>query len=220
MSVPITAMPTSERPRERLLARGVEALSDQELLAVVLRSGVCGVNATDLASALLARHGGLAALATAHPEDLARTPGIGPAKATALVAAFALGTRAATSPLDRPTVRRPEDVAEIAQRALDGLSRERVVVLICGGGLRLIRVETISDGGADRSLFPVREILNAVLRHDGRAFALAHNHPSGDPAPSPADHQATTDVRAAASTVGLRFLGHVVVAGARWQAVS
>ena len=220
MSVPLTAIPPSDRPRERLLARGVDALSDQELLAIVLRSGGHGVNATDLASRLLAHHGGLDALSKAGPEELARTTGIGPAKATALVAAFALGARAAASPLPRRPVRRPEDVAVIAQHELCGLPRERVIVLICDGGLRLVQVETISDGAADRSLFPVRGILNAVLRHDGRAFAVAHNHPSGDPEPSAADHRATADVRAAATTVGLRFLGHVVVAGDRWQAVS
>lgn len=220
MSIPITAMPPTERPRERLLARGAEALSDQELLAILLRSGGCGVNATDLAETLLATHGGLSSLASVRPEELARTTGIGPAKAASLVAAFAIGRRSAVAVPDRDGLRTAEDVAIAARGVLHGLRRERVLVLICDGRLRLRHTEIVSEGSIDRSLVPVREILNAVLRHDGRAFALAHNHPSGTPEPSEADRRATDEVRKAAATVGLRFLGHVVVAGDEWQAIS
>jgi DNA repair protein RadC len=95
-----------------------------------------------------------------------------------------------------------------------------VVVLVCDAANRLRRTVVVSEGSIDRSLVPVREILNAVLRHDGRAFALAHNHPSGDPGPSDADRRATTEVRAAAGVAGLRFLGHVVVAAEGWRAIS
>ena len=93
------------------------------------------------------------------------------------------------------------------------MRRERVMVLVCDAANRLRRTVIVSEGSIDRSLVPVREILNAVLRHDGRAFAIAHNHPSGNPEPSEADRRATAEVRDAASVVGLRFLGHVVVAG-------
>ena len=108
----------------------------------------------------------------------------------------------------------------VAARELGGLRRERVLVLVCDGANRLRQTVTVSDGSIDKSLVPVREILNAVLRHDGRAFAIAHNHPSGDATPSAADTRATTEVRDAAGTVGLRFLGHVVVAGDDWSTVS
>lgn len=127
------------------------------------------------------------------------------------MAAFQLGRRVGLD--DTPHVlRSPSDVTEVARRELDGLRRERVLVLVCDAANRLRRTVIVSEGSIDRSLVPVREILNAVLRHDGRAFAIAHNHPSGSPEPSEADHRATVEVRDAASVVGLRFLGHVVVA--------
>lgn len=219
MAVPMAAVPLHERPRERLLARGPDALTERELLAIVLRNGTHGANAIDLAASLLADYGSLRVLASARPEELAAKAGIGSAKAACIVAAFELGRRSGGD--DNPIVlRSPEDVAEVARRELSGLRRERVLVLVCDAANRLRHTVTVSEGSIDRSLVPVREILNAVLRHDGRAFAIAHNHPSGDVVPSKADDRATTDIRTAAATVGLRFLGHVVVTGADWKVVN
>jgi DNA repair protein RadC len=220
MAVLMAAMPPHERPRERLLASGVDALTERELLALVIRDGRPGLSALDLASELLAEYGSLGALAAARPEELARRRGVGPAKAAALVAAFALSRRAACHGDQAVVLRRGADVAAIAGRELAGVRRERVLVLICDSANRLRRTVAVSEGSIDRSLVPVREILNAVLRHDGRAFALAHNHPGGDPEPSDADRRATDDVAAAAKTAGLRFLGHVVVADRDWRAIS
>ncbi|MGV1029809.1 MAG: JAB domain-containing protein, partial [Dermatophilaceae bacterium] len=185
-------VPPHERPRERLLAGGAETLTDRELLALVLRNGTHGLSALDLASELLAEYGGLAALSAARPEELASRRGIGAAKAASVVAAFQLARRSEPSP-NTLTLRRPADVADVARRQLAGLRRERVLELVCDGANRLRKMVAVSEGSIDRSLVPVREILNAVLRHDGRAFALAHNHPSGDPEPS--------DPRAAAKSV-------------------
>jgi len=219
MAVLMAAVPPQERPRERLLARGAEALTERELLALVLRNGTRGMSALDLAAELLAEYGGLSALAAARPEELAARPGIGAAKAAALVAAFQLARR--TDAGNEPTIlRRPDDVALVARRELEGARRERVLVLVCDAANRLRHTVVVSEGAIDRSMVPVREILNAVLRHDGRGFALAHNHPSGDPEPSDADRQATDDVKAAAKVAGLRFLGHVVVAEQGWRAIS
>lgn len=220
MTVLMAAIPRHERPRERLLARGVDVLTERELLALVLRNGTYGSSALDLADDLLAEYGSMDALATARPEELERRPGVGPAKAAALVAAFNLGKRVGGNHPERPVLRRPEDVARIAMRELRGARRERVLVLVCDGRNQLRQVATVSEGAVDRSLMPVREVLNAVLRNDGRAFALAHNHPDGDPEPSEADRRATLEVAAAARIAGLRFLGHVVLAGTDWRAVS
>jgi DNA repair protein RadC len=218
MAVLMAAVPSRERPRERLSARGAEALSERELLALVLRNGTRNVGALDLAASLLAEYGSLKALAAARPEELAAESGIGDAKAAALVAAFQLGRRVDAGEL--PVVLRgPDDVAQVAREELEGLRRERVLVLVCDAANRLRRTVVVSEGSIDRSIILVREILNAVLRHDGRAFAIAHNHPSGDPGPSDADGFATAEVREAASVVGVRFLGHVVVAGGRWDTV-
>jgi DNA repair protein RadC len=219
MAVPIAALPVHDRPRERLLALGAGALSDQELLAILLRSGTRGVGATELAAGLLSSHGGVHGLASVKPEELAATGGVGLAKAASLVAAFELGRRAA-HPDDQTLIRSAEDVVAVARRQLDGQRRERVLVLVCDASNRLKHTVVVSEGSIDRSLVPVREILNAVLRHDGRAFALTHNHPSSTCEPSAADKRATRAVREAAGVVGLRFLGHVVLADDGWLAVS
>lgn len=220
MPVIMAAVPLEERPRERLAAHGVESLSARELLALVLRNGASGMSALDLADELLATFGSLAGLATARPEELARHPGVGPAKAAALVAAFALARRREPGPAAGEVLRSAEDVARLAGRELDGLRRERLLVLVCDGRNRLRHITAVSEGSVDRALVPIREILNAVLRHDGRAFAMAHNHPDGDPEPSAADCRATAEVKAGAQAAGLRFLGHVVVAGDQWRALS
>jgi DNA repair protein RadC len=104
-------------------------------------------------------------------------------------------------------------------REIGTATRERAVVLVCDASNQLRRVVPVSQGSIDRALLPVREILNAVLRHDGRAFAVAHNHPSGDPTPGMEDCRATDDLWAAAGVVGLRFLEHVVVAGSEWRTI-
>ena len=220
MTVLMASIPLNDRPRERLVARGVEALSERELLALIVRSGLRGQSALDLASSLLAEYGGLGPLSVARPEELARRSGIGLAKAAALVAAFQLGRLAASDGTVDCQLQGPRDVFTAAQPELAGQRRERVLVLVCDAGNRLRRTEAVTDGSIDRSAFPVREILNCVLRHDGRAFAIAHNHPSGDPTPSEADMLATRALAAAARVVGLRFLDHVVVAGDRWHRIT
>ncbi len=218
MAVPMAAVPAHERPRERLAARGAEALTESELLALVLRSGKQDVSALDLAASLLADYGSLGALSATRPEELAARSGIGAAKAAALVASFQLGRLVDSG--DLPVVLRgPDDVAKVARRKLEGLRRERVIVLVCDAANRVRRTVVVSEGAIDRSILPVREVLNAVLRNDGRAFAIAHNHPSGGPEPSEADRRATSEVREAARVVGVRFLGHIIVAGGRWATV-
>ena len=219
MAVPISALPEHDRPRERLLARSAGALSDQELLAVLLRSGTRGASAIDLAASLLRDHGGLRGLASAKPEELASNGGVGMAKATALVAAFELGRRV-DHPDEAIVIRSPDDVAKVARRELNGQRRERVLVLVCDSGNRLRRSVIVSEGSIDRSLIPVREILNAVLRHDGRSFAVAHTHPRGRVEPTDADRHATRDVQCGADAVGLRFLGHVVIDQDSWCIVN
>jgi DNA repair protein RadC len=194
-------------------------LSERELLALVLRHGRGGESALDLGAALLAEHGALSALARARPEELAQRSGIGMAKAAAIVAAFRLG-RLAGDTHATLVLRSADDVARGASSELAGLRRERVVVLVCNRANRVCRTVVVTEGSIDGSPFPIREILNAVLRHDGRAFAVVHNHPSGDPTPSGADRRATAELAEAAKVVGLRLLDHVVVAGDEWRSVT
>jgi DNA repair protein RadC len=218
MSVRIADLPERDRPRERLWRRGAAALSTPELIALVLRQGHRGQSVLEMASRLLAEYGSLDRLAAAHPEELAARPGVGPAKAAALLAALQLA-RDLGAHEPRDMIRGPEDLAAIAQRELHGLRHERVLVLILDAGNRVDRVVRLTDGSVDRSLLPVREVLNAVLRNDGVAFALAHNHPSGDLEPSQLDLYATKAVAGAAPVVGLRFLDHLIVSDGGWVAV-
>lgn len=211
-------IPAHDRPRERLLTRGVQALSERELVALILRNGRAGESALDLAGSLLTEYGGLAALAAARPEELARRSGIGLAKAAALVAVFQIG-RLMDGPNERVKIRGPEDIAAVAMKELSGLRRERVLVLVCDASNRLCRVEVVAEGSIDKSLLPIREILNAVLRFDGRALAVAHNHPSGDLNPSEEDVRGTKELVSSARVLGLRILDHVIVAGDRWARV-
>ena len=135
-----------------------------------------------------------------------------------LTAALELARRASLAP--RPAVLRgPGDVAAIAHRELGGLRRERLLVIVCDPGNRVIGIEVVAAGGTDRCLVPVREVIAAVLRIDGRAFALAHNHTNGTPVPSGADEAATLEIAGAAGVVGLRFLVHVVVGLDAWAPV-
>jgi len=216
--VPLSALAAHERPRERLLALGTAALTDAELVAIHLGSGRRGENAVALAQSLLVEFGGVAGLSRARPEELSRRLGVGPAKAARLAASFALAARVEGDPLQR-VVRTSADIARIVSPMLSRARTEQVVVVACDSQHRVCRIATVAHGGADSSPLPVREILALVLRHDGVAFAVAHNHPGGTTEPSSQDRCATTELANAATAVGLRFLDHVIVAGDSWASV-
>lgn len=220
MTTPMSDVPRHDRPRERLLQHGVRALSDAELVAVQLGSGHAGANAVDVAHRLLTTMGGVLGLAKAHPEDLARVDGIGPAKAARLLAAFGIAARLKETTDVRPRLERSADIARGALQAIGHARVEQVVVLVADRGLRVRRSEVIAIGSASGCPMPVREILATVLRHDGSAFAVAHNHPGGDPLPSAADRAATAALQEAAHATGLRFLDHVVIAGSDWRSAA
>jgi DNA repair protein RadC len=214
----MSQVPVTDRPRERLAQRGAEALGDGELLALLLSTGVRGMGAHELAAALLRRFGSVTAIGRATVAELAGVGGIGAAKASSLVAGFELARRAGAEQPAR--LLGTPDIAAVAAPLLHGRTRERLVVISCDAALRVLGADPVSDGAADQTLFPLREIMVAVLRRDGTGFALAHNHPSGDATPSDEDLIATREVAAAAATAGLRFLDHVVVTEAGWQAVA
>ncbi|WP_227998683.1 JAB domain-containing protein [Nocardia australiensis] len=220
MSVPIANLPFGQRPRERLLALGPHALSDGELLALLLRQGRRGESALEMAIELLAEYGGPAGLACARPEELSRRSGVGAAKAATVIAAFQLGARARNGPERLLRLDGAADVVRVARPMFAGARVERLLILVCDAQNQLRQKVFVAEGAIDQVALPVREILNTVLRHDGRAFAVVHNHPSGDPTPSIDDHRATTLLIEAAHTVGLRFLDHVVIAGEHWASAT
>ena len=204
-------MLADDQPCQRLL-------SDAELVALVAGIEAQGRDDVALGHELILECGGLRSLATAFPEEVTRSSGIDLTGAVRLIAAFELAARATAA----PTTRVADSAAAIAELVSPVLSRERrekVVVLVADAANRVLRLVPVATGGLDSSPLPLREVLQAVLRYDGRAFALAHNHPSGDPTPSRHDREATAAVSRAADAVGLRFLEHVVVAGSCWRSV-
>lgn len=207
-----------DMPRERLLRLGASALSDAELVAIHLGTGRRGEPVLQMARALIEEWGGVAGLARAEVDELARRPGLGPAKAAQLVAAFGLASR--ITPVDMPTIHGSADIAAVAQPRIGHARAEEVLLLILDGGHRVRHVLTLAKGSATGAPLPVREALALTLRHDGVALAVAHNHPGGDPAPTPADASATQTLARAATLVGLRFLDHVVVTAHDWRSIT
>lgn len=198
--------------RERLLDGGACEVDTEALLAMILQ----GATVDREALADIARHidGDRPGIGT---DSLARAEL--PVDVSTMLSAVLELARRVAAPRRPEVIRGPADVAAIACRELGGLRRERVLVVVCDPANRPVQTVVVCHGAIDRSLIPVREILNAVLRRDGRAFAVAHNHPCGDPEPSDADVAATRRVAQAAGVVGLRFLGHVVVGDRRWVSV-
>ncbi|WP_236953420.1 RadC family protein [Janibacter indicus] len=209
---------TSDQPRERLMALGAGALSDAELVAVHLGTGRQGEGVMALARSLLTEWGGVGGLARADVDELSRTPGVGPAKACRLVAAFALADR--ITPHEGAAVTTSADIATIAATRIGRARTERVLLVLLDGRNRVRRIETVASGGATSSLVPVREVLSIALRHDAVSVAVAHNHPGGGTEPSAEDVAVTRRLRLACGEVGLRFLDHVIVAGDRWCSVT
>lgn len=211
-------MLAGDQPCERLLRLGVGALSDAELVALVAGIEAEGRDDVAVGRELILECGGLRGLAAAFPEELTRSSGIGTTGAARLLAAFELAARATDAPTNR-VVDSAAAIADLVSPLLARERREKVVVLVADAANRVLRVVPVATGGLDSTPLPVREVLHAVLRYDGRAFALAHNHPSGDPSPSVQDREATEAVGRAADAVGVRFLDHVVVAGTRWRSI-
>jgi len=213
--VRIADLPADQRPRERLLRFGQHALTDAELVAVLLSVGRVGESALTLAHRLLHSVGGVPGLARTRPEQLVQLGGVGPAKVARLMAALALPTR--REPLDEVRVACTDDLVSVLRPPLAGLHHERLVVAVCDRRLRVRQVTPVADGASDGAPLPVRDILSLVLRNDGHAFGVAHNHPSGDPTPSTADRAATRQLSLAANTAGLQFLGHLVITDHDWR---
>jgi DNA repair protein RadC len=194
------------RPRERLLQYGAHTLTDAELVSLLLSAGA---NTVQVAERLLETVGGIPGLARWHPEALCRLPGLGEVTAARLMAALALPQRRTT--MNTVTVTGPADLVPVFRPLLAGLRHERLAVAVCDRRTRVRTVRAVADGATDGCPLPVRDIVATVLRHDGHAFAIAHNHPTGDPTPSGQDRNATMQCRTAAATTGLKFLCHLVL---------
>jgi len=208
----IKSWPVGERPREKLLERGAAALTDAELLALLLRTGSRGQNALDLARGLLTRFGSLRALLAAERGSLAPTPGVGPAKYAELMAAAELGRRQLGEALARGApLADPDATRRFLIARLRDLPHEVFACLFLDNRHRVIAFEELFRGTLDGASVHPREVVKATLRHNAAALILAHNHPSGVAEPSDADRLITRRLREALGLVDVRVLDHFVV---------
>jgi DNA repair protein RadC len=207
--------PAAERPRERLAQQGAAALSDAELLAIFLRVGVRGKSAVDLARELLASFDGdLASLAAASTKDLARLPGIGPAKAAQLAATLELARRALAGSLKiKDALASPQAVRDWLRLSLGSLPHEVFVALWLDAQNRLIASEELFRGTLTQTSVYPREVVKRALANNAGAVILAHNHPSGLAEPSRADEVLTSSLKQALALVDVKLLDHFIVAG-------
>ena len=213
----IRDLPAAERPRERLAMRGPGGLSAAELIALVWGTGSGGRSAVQLAEDALARHASVAALARATDVELASIPGVGEAKAARLAAAFELGRRSVADwPAGRWTVRSPRDVADRMTPDMGRLEREELRVVSLNAKNVVQRVSTVYVGNVSASLVRVGELFRDAVRLDASGVVLVHNHPSGDPTPSPDDLHLTAEAIAAGRLLDVDVLDHVVVGHDAW----
>lgn len=216
----IREMPAAERPRERILLRGVSAVQNRDLIAVLLNSGTRTMSALGLADRLLAEFGTLPALAEASIEELSSIPGIGEAKAVRISAACELGRRISSVPAtERPLVRSAADVARLLQGQMRFLDREKFLTVLLDTKHRVIGMPTISVGHLNGALVHPREVFKAAIRRSSAAIILVHNHPSGDPTPSQEDILVTRRLIEAGQLLGIEVLDHVILGGHRYTSL-
>ncbi len=209
--------PSSERPRERLLSVGPQSLSDAELLAIFLRTGVAGASAVDLARQLLQEFGSLHDLLQAPVQSVCAVPGLGPSKYAQLQAVKELGLRLAKEQLQEPlNMASSRQVGEYLCQHLGHQQREVFALLLLDSQHRIIHLEELFQGTIDSASVHPREVVKSALKHNAAAVILSHNHPSGVAEPSHSDRLITDSLVQALDLVGVRVLDHIVVGLRQW----
>jgi DNA repair protein RadC len=210
----VQAGPASERPRERLAVHGASALSAAELIGILWGSGTRGSSAVDAAADALRRHEGLVGLARATDVELEEVAGVGPVRAAQLVAAFELGRRVVADwPQGRWTVRAPGDVGDRLVPQMGFLEREELRVVLLNTRNTVLRLVTVYQGNVSSSLVRISELFRDAIRLNATGVILVHNHPSGDPTPSPDDLRLTAEALSAGRLLDIHVLDHLIVAG-------
>ena len=213
----IRDMATQDRPRERLRQVGPGAVSSAELLAIVLRTGSGGENVLRLAERLLAEFGSLPGLSRASMTELMHVKGVGEAKAAEVKAALELGRRLMmSSPEERPVVSSPADAANLLMSEMMFLEQEHLRLVLLDTRNRVLETPTIYVGSLNTSVVRVGELFRAALKANAAAMIVAHNHPSGDPAPSPEDIRVTRQLVDAGKLMDIEVLDHIVIGHQRF----
>jgi DNA repair protein RadC len=207
----INDLPDGDRPREKMARLGTEALGDDEILAIFLRTGVKGESAVAIGRRLLNKYGGFPGLARAEVAMLAREHGLGIAKACQLAAAFELGKRLARRQLDRLELASPEQIADYMSPQMQHLRTESLRVIVLDNRLRCLTIEEITIGSSNQTLALPRDVIRPLLLHQATNFAVVHNHPSGDPSPSSADLRFTKQLEEVAIMMDLNLTDHIII---------
>jgi DNA repair protein RadC len=210
-------LPAHDRPRERLYYQGPAALKEEELVAIILRTGTRDVPVLDLARKLLARYGGLGGLARVGATELVGFNGLGMAKAVELQAALELGRRlAGLHPEERPTVRSPADLANLLMPEMAHLEQEHLKVVLLNTKNQVLGAPEVYVGSLNTSVVRVAELFREAIRQNSAAVIVVHNHPSGDPTPSPEDVAVTRQIVDAGQLLDIEVLDHLVIGHQRY----
>ena len=202
----------SDRPRERLRSQGADALSPAELLAILLRSGVAGLNAVQLAQELLDKFEGLLGLHAADYADLVQCRGVGPAKAAQIKAAIELGNRLVAEAISEgQTIHSPEQAVDALIYEMSALGQEHLKVLLLDTRNRLIRTVEVYHGSLNTSLIRIAEVFRDAVRNNAASIIVVHKHPSGDPTPSPEDIAVTRAIVEAGKLLDIEVLDHLII---------
>lgn len=213
----ITDLNIDERPRERLAKLGPQALSTAELMAILLRVGVQGENSVQLGQRLLQEFGGLLGLHRASFHDVCRQKGMGIAKAAQIKAAIELGARLRLeAPQERPAIHSPADAAAMVEYEMSALPVEHLRVINLDTRNRVINIENIYVGSLNASTVRVGELFKPAIQRNAASIIVLHNHPSGDPSPSPEDIALTRAIVQAGKLLDIEVLDHLVIGQARW----
>lgn len=207
-------MDKSERPRERLLRLGPQALNSAELIAILLRVGVKGENAVQVGQRILNSLGGLRGLHQASIDQIENQYGLGRAKAATIKAAIELGRRLSLSaPEERPSIHSPGDAAALVQYEMSGLEQENLKVICLNTKNQVLEIDNLYHGSLNSSLVRVGEVFKSAIRKNAASIIVVHNHPSGDPTPSQDDVKVTTAIVKAGKLLDIEVLDHLIIGG-------
>ena len=211
----VKELPLDDRPREKLLLRGAQSLSDAELVAILLRTGRKGKSVIEIARELISSEGNLAMLATKTVDSLQKISGIGKDKAATIAAAFELSRRILSQPkwFSNKKITSPQDVAEIFIPILRDDSKEKFIVVCLNSANKIIKHETISVGNLNSSVVHPREIFKVAIDNSSASIILIHNHPSGNPEPSNEDIRITKKIVETGKIMDIPVFDHLIIAG-------
>jgi len=212
----LAEMPEAERPRERLLRHGPSALSNVELLAILLNTGLPGESVMVVAERLLREYGGFPGLMKLSAEELARIHGIGPAKATKLKASMEIANRIlASNPNQKPKISSPDDITNLIGLEMSLLEQEQLRIVLLNTRNEVIGIRTLYQGTTNQAQVRIAEVFRDAVRANAVAIIVVHNHPTGDPTPSSADIELTRSMVEAGEMLEIKLLDHMIIGHGR-----